>query len=145
MKLRIETIANRGVPNLERIHLSVAEPTNLSFHMVMASAYQGLTAIANGGRLSFWFPPVDVQPGDQLILYTRAGVFEKSKSTLFPNHNLFFFFWGLAQTVWNTENDCAVVLELLAWQTSQNSVAATNAFATLMRGMPTDAKPTDLK
>lgn len=123
MKLKIEQIADRGVPNLERLHLRVLEQTNLSYHVVLSSYYIG-EAIYNGGHAGFWFPSIEVKPGDNVIVYTRSGVYEAPKDSLIPIERNFFFYWGLPQTLWNNMDACAVVLDLIGWQTSAKGAPA---------------------
>jgi len=139
MKLRIEAITDRGIPNSERLHLRVVEATNLMSHVILVSAYVGETQIANGALSSFWLPPIDVAPGDQVILYSRAGTYVPPPPSL-PGFRTFFFYWGNPQTLWNTPSACAMVLDLASWQTSPNAInqlATGNAFTQLKRPFPT--------
>jgi hypothetical protein len=119
MKLRIENIADRGVPNEERLHLRVIEPTNLGSHLVMSSAWVAPTAVANGSKPVFWFPPQDVRPGDEVILYTRGGIFEQRPQTLL-GPTTYFYFWGLSNTLWNNDSSCALIFDVASWAASSN-------------------------
>ena len=122
MKLRIVTIAERGVPNNERLHLKVTEATNLSSHIVLSSVFASLVTVANGSKPSFWFPPQAVKPNDDIVLYTRAGVPEPPR--LQPSGNMtYFYFWGLDNTLWDNPSSCALAFEVAGWSASTNPEA----------------------
>jgi len=116
MSLRITRIADRGVPNKERLHLSVLQKTTLSSYAVVRTRYSGLHQVANGNLTAFWFPSQLVSAGDQIILYSGSG---KPSSHKEPNGSTtHFFYWGLPNTVWNEPADCVVLLGVANWATS---------------------------
>ena len=112
MSLRVLQIADRGKPNLERVHIKVEAPVSLSYYLVLHSSYITVNGLANGARPAFWFPNVSVATGQDVVLYTRAGQYSL-------NGNAHFFFWGLNQTLWNSPADCAVLMQALGWQATQ--------------------------
>lgn len=118
MKLQILRLADRGQPNKERLHLSVLADTNLIYYAVLDTVYLGglLGGISNLPKHAFWFPSLEVRAGDQVVLYTGPGQ-PKSEPTL-VGITTHFFYWGQPQTLWNKVGDCAVLLEVAAWQTS---------------------------
>jgi hypothetical protein len=144
MKLQILQIADAGVPNQERLHLRVLEPTNLSYHLVVSSAWVTLTTVANGAKSVFWFPPQDVKTGDEIVLYTRGGA-QESKAGLLGS-TTYFYFWGEKSTLWNAENSCALVFDVATWGATINRQAlalaqqfnlpksSSNDFTTLLGG-----------
>lgn len=116
MKLQIVRIAERGLANKERLHLSVLQETNLSYYAVLLSRYVTSTSIANGNLAAFWFPNQPVRAGDQVVLFSGPGA-----QTSHPQPNgstTYFFYWGLPNTVWNHHANCAVVIEAVNWITS---------------------------
>ncbi len=116
MRLQIVRIADRGVPNLERLHLAVVQEAALSYYIVLATRYQAPTAVVNKSVPAYWFPNRQVKPGDQVILYTGSG---EDKSRVEGNGSTtYFFHWGLAQTVFNDPLSAAVVVEAANWATS---------------------------
>ncbi len=120
MKLRIERIADRGVPNQERLFLTVVEPTNLGSHLVVSSAYMTPTTVANGGKNCFWFPPQEVKAMDQIVLYTRAGNYQPPEIGLV--WNTYFYFWGQPSTIWNSLDTCALLFDVASWSASPNDL-----------------------
>ena len=116
MKLQIVRIAERGLPNKERLHLSVLQETNLSYYVVLLSRYINQNAVANGNLAAFWFPNQHVKPGDQIVLCSGSGTYTARSGP--DGSTVHFFYWGQSKTVWNNPSDCAVVIEAGDWITS---------------------------
>jgi len=116
MKLQIIRIADRGVPNNERLHLTVLADATLSYYVVLKSTIMGNEGVMNSSLLSFWFPTVQVKAGDQVILYTKTGKNSSEKTT--SGNTNHFFYWGLNNTLWNSPTDCAVLIEVNSWVSS---------------------------
>lgn len=112
MNLRIIQIADPGVPNSERIHLSVLADTSLEFYVLLKS-FSTTTGVANGAAPAFWFPTVNVKRGDQIVVYTKPGT---NSSAPLLGHTNHFFFWGMKQTLFNMPNDCALLIEASDWE-----------------------------
>ena len=116
MRLQLVRIADRGLPNRERVHLSVLQETNLSYYAVLLSRYITPSGVANGNLSAFWFPSQSVRPGDQVVLFSGPGT---PSSRTEPNGSTtHFFYWGLPNSVWNVPAMCAVVVEVASWATS---------------------------
>lgn len=118
MTIKIVGILDRGVANRERLHLSVLADTNLNYYVVFNTSYtvdkSTITAIPKN---AYWFTDQPVKAGDAVILYTGPGeTVVKNRSDGRRNH---FLHWGLKNTIWNAAGDCAVVLEVSAWETSR--------------------------
>ena len=116
MKLQIVRIAERGLANKERLHLSVLQETNLSYYAVLLSRYVTPASIANGSLAGFWFPNQLVRAGDQVILFSGPGTQTAQRQA--NGTTIHFFYWGLPNTVWNHSSNCAVVIEVANWVTS---------------------------
>ena len=116
MRIRIVQIADRGVPNKERLHLAVLRECLLNNYVVFVTSWISPSLIASHPRQIFWFPSHPVKAGDQVVLYTGPGnpVTERTPD----GTTVHFLHWGLTQTVWNRPEDCAVLLELSEWQTT---------------------------
>ena len=116
MRLRIVSIADRGIAQNERLHLSVLADTNLVNYVVLDTIKISSTAISTSPKHVFWLPSYPVKPGDNVVIYTRAGVQNNLRRR--DGGADHFFFWGLDRAVWGDSNACAVVLELNDWATS---------------------------
>ena len=113
MKIQVVRIADRGVPNHERLHLTVLQETNLSYYAVLLSRYVGPNGVASGSLPSFWFPSQVVVPGDQVILVSGIGTTTGRKEA--NGTTTHFYFWGNPNVIWQHPSSCAVVLELGNW------------------------------
>lgn len=116
MKMQIVRIADRGIANMERLHLRVLADTSLEFFVVFDTTYTSSDKISNLQRHAYWFRSKPVKAGDNVILYTRMGTpSEDRKADGTTTH---FLFWGLDHTIWNKVGDCAVLFEVNSWATS---------------------------
>lgn len=116
MRLKIVSIIDRGVPNQERLHLSVLAAANLNFYAVFDTTKIDNNTVVAIPRRAYWFTEHVVSPGDHVILYTKAGTESVSRRTDgYSNH---FFYWGLRNTIWGDPKSCAVLVEISNWETS---------------------------
>jgi hypothetical protein len=116
MKVSIVRIVDRGVPNQERLHLSVLVYTDLSFFMVVDTVATGVNSISSTPKHSYWFAPAKVKPGDNVVLYTGPGTDSQTRRA--DGGTDYFFFWNLPNTIWHTPAARAVLFEVLSWETS---------------------------
>ena len=116
MRIEIVQITDRGIANQERLHLRAQVDATLNHYAIFVSNYISKDAISTIPQHSFWFPPMQVNAGDNIILYTGFGT-QTSTRNLDGTTN-YFFYWGLKNTVWNRPEDCSVLLEIESWQTS---------------------------
>lgn len=117
MNFELLNIYNRGDLQNERLHLRVKADVDLTYCLVFDSIYIGPTEIGNGQRTGFWFPPKIVKAGNNVVLYTRAG---NASEELRPNGEYFhFIFRGLTIPKYGHPHSCAVVIEMLTWDTTK--------------------------
>ena len=115
MKIRIIQIAERGIANQERLHLSILVDTNLVNYVVFDTVKLG-NAIVNAPKHTYWFLDKPVKAGDNVILYSRGGTpTENKRKDGGTDH---FLYWNISQPLWGAPNSCAVVLEINDWATS---------------------------
>src|SRR5579884_1785176 len=98
MKLKILQIAERGVANRERLHLSVISPTSLSNYLVITSAKINSSQVLSLSRPAYWFVGGVVRPGDNVILYSGPGT--NSTNNRADGGTNYFFYWGMNKTIW---------------------------------------------
>lgn len=116
MKLQVLSIADRGVSNKERLHLSVLKETGLAYYVVLLSRHANLSSVSSGNLTAYWFPNQQVRPGDQVVLYSGPGNSTNRKE---PNGTTtYFYYWGLPESIWRDPVNCAVVLEVVDWATT---------------------------
>jgi hypothetical protein len=115
MRLGILGIEDRGVPNKERLYLAVLVSTNLSYYAVLDTEYTSDGRVVAIPKHAYWFGPRQVNPGDQVILYTGSGT-DTSFNRL-DGHTDHVMYWGLPSTLWNKSSGCAVLFEISSWET----------------------------
>lgn len=116
MKLEIIKIIDRGIADKERLWLRVLADTDLTYNIVFDTTYTSENSISNVQRHAHWFKPRKVITGDYVILYTKKGTDSSSKNNDGSTNH--FLYWGLDNTIWNKEGDCAVVFEVNTWKTT---------------------------
>jgi hypothetical protein len=115
MRLKLLSILNRGVPEKERLHISVLADDNLNYYAVFDTDYQN-GEIAAIPKRAYWFVDYRVKAGDHILLYTKLGTDSRRiRSDGFWNH---FFYWGLKKALWGQPANCAVLLKIEDWETS---------------------------
>ena len=116
MDLTIRAIRDAGNAKLERIVLKVCEDCNVGDFLIMDTTYDG-DRISNKLRHTYWFPDKVVKKGDLVILYTKEGkINEKINLSGNTSH---FFYWNLKETVWNKDEDCAVLFSISEYETME--------------------------
>ena len=73
MKVSIAGIWDRGIHDKERIHLRADVALNLSFYVLLDTSEIGLNQISAGSLNAYWFPPKDLNRGDNVVVYSRGG------------------------------------------------------------------------
>jgi hypothetical protein len=115
MRLKIVGIGDRGDPLRERLHVSVLAPSNLVNYAVFSAQRVLPNSVKTPPDFAYWFAPLLVYPGDQVILYTGPG---QTNSEQRPDGRWNrFLYWGLGSTVWQGPNSCVVLLEINEWDT----------------------------
>lgn len=114
-KLDVVQIADAGVPNQERVHLSVNVPTSLVYFVALKS-YMDEGGVASGGAPAYWFPSISVRPRDQIVLYTGIGTNTSQPTPQTSGTTTHFLYWGMTVTLFNSPLDTIVLMELREWQ-----------------------------
>jgi hypothetical protein len=120
MNLRIIRIADRGVPNKERLHITALAAADLNYYLILNT-----TRIGNGlsplPLNALWFGPYSVNKGDNIVIYTGPGTASRSKRA--DGGEDHFLYWGLRNTIWQDPNTCAVLMAISAWETSAPEIS----------------------
>jgi len=116
MKIILNKIADRGVPDKERLVLRAVNDTTLAYFVVLDTAYATPQSVVSTPKHAFWFPPKSIKAGDWVILYSRVGT--NSSEVQKDGTTAHFFFWGQSQVLWDKTGNCAVVMEVTDWNTS---------------------------
>jgi hypothetical protein len=113
MKLRISSFADKGDFNKERIVLKVLADTNVGNFVLMQTGFNG-QEVTTSVFHTFWFPYKEVFGGDLVVIYTKAG--KDREKAIEGNRTAHFYYWGLESTIWEGDNQSAVLLEAPEWE-----------------------------
>lgn len=112
MNVKIRSIADQGIPEKERLVLSVLADTDIGDYLVLR------TKAINGQPTSrtkdvYWFPDEVVKGGDLVVLYTKFGI--RSTKVLPDGSKAHFFYWGKDGSLWEPGLDMAVLIYADDW------------------------------
>ena len=113
MKVKVISVHNHGNQNEEYVLLSVLEDCDIGDYMLADSTFTADDKISNKVRHTYWFPDKDVKKGELVSLRTKKGSnteIKTEKGTVVHR-----FYWGLKESVWNDEGDCAVLFLVNDW------------------------------
>ncbi|WP_370307591.1 hypothetical protein [Sinimarinibacterium flocculans] len=114
MKLEIISVHGRGEYDNEHVLLKVTDACDIGHYMLGDSTYTADGKVSNKVRHTYWFPDTEVEKGDLVSLWTKAGT--STYGTTKSGDPVHRFFWGLKTAVWNDTGDCAVLWEMNTWQ-----------------------------
>lgn len=98
-ELKLFPVADRGVPNSERIPILVREHTDMGQFGLMIGL-NTLSGLANPLRDQlFWFGDGMVKPGDWILVYTGSGKPNKIDWHSPPGSQIYVVHWGRDKTM----------------------------------------------
>ena len=114
MKIQIKSYGDSGKLSDERIGFEVLADCDLKFYAVHNTYLSG-NGFYNRPKNTYWFGPLTVKAGDKVVLYTKNGTDSIKKET--DGTTIYFFYWGLTNSILNKEKDGIVLAEMTGWQT----------------------------
>lgn len=117
MSLEIQSFAGQGDHDKERLVLRAKTNLDVGEYAVFVSSSTPDGRAVSGKKTAFWFPDVEVNAGDLVVLYTKQG--KQSTKQGVSGVTIHFFYWGISKTIWNTPKVGAVVLHVLNWKWKQ--------------------------
>ncbi len=114
MSLRLVSVLDRGVPNKERVLISVVRNVDLKYY-VLVDATQVTGGVIPGSLSAYWFPTKQVREGDTIVVYTGSG--QANVSPQANGKTVHFYYWGRPQTVFTAPSRAAVLFEVQTWTT----------------------------
>ena len=116
MALIITGIGDKGKLSDERVGFRVTSKGDLKYFVVFATRFTE-TGFYNRSKNAFWFAPEEIQAGDRVVLYTKAG------ADSFQNNDdgtkTYFKYWGLSQPIFANETNGIVIAEVDNWSLSE--------------------------
>ncbi len=113
MKVQIQSVANRGTLEKERLVLKVLLDTDIGDYVLFRTGYSN-GSVTTGIRNAFWFPDKVVSKGDLVVVYTKPGTNnERTRKNGSLSH---FFYLNLDQPIWEDEKHALVILYVSEWE-----------------------------
>jgi len=112
MRLKLQSLSDRGQPRRERLVLKVVADTDVGEYAVLR-AFQESGAPTDLIDGAYWFPDKHVRAGDLVVLYTKPG--SPSEKDLLSGATAHFFYWGEEDPLWETRRYCPVLLHVDDW------------------------------
>lgn len=112
--IKIKYILEGGIANKERLVLKVTGPDNIGLYFVFITTETKPGYISSFPKQTYWFPDREVKSGDTVVLYSGNGT--NSQKVNADGSTTYFYYWGLAKTVWNSGNDTAALLKIEQWE-----------------------------
>ena len=112
MKIDIQSIADKGNLEKERLILKVITDTNIGDYLVLQTGFNN-DEVTIATFQSYWFPYKPVSAGDIVVIYTRSG--KENEKELKEGRKAYFFYWGINSAIWNRKDRTPVVLHAPEW------------------------------
>lgn len=116
MKLQVKHVKDHGIKSKERIILKALDDIDVGNYLIADNTYYGNGEVSSKVRHTFWMPDKQVSKGDLVVVYTKNG---KESTKQNESNRTHFFYWGLKRTIWNQEEDAAVIFNISDWSSKQ--------------------------
>ena len=117
MDLKITSIHDHGDDKKEYVFLHVLADCNIGEYLMADSTFGADGTPSNKVRHVFFFPKKTVKKGEYISLWTQPG--KDTTVTDADGDTIHRFYWGLKESVWNDDGDCAYLLKSPYSQRSQ--------------------------
>lgn len=112
MKIEIQSVADKGNNQKERLVLKVRSGSDIGEYLLIQTGYND-GGVTIGTFYTYWFPYKSVSPGDLVVLYTKSG--KDSEKDLSGGRKAHFFYWGIDNAIWNRRDRAPVLLHAPEW------------------------------
>jgi len=107
MDIKIVKIHNQGGSEEEYVSLKVVNDCDTGEFILADTTYTSDGKISAKLRHTFWLPDEDVEAGDFIRIHTGIGKDRSASNT--GGSTTHHFYWGLKKSVWNDDEDCAML------------------------------------
>lgn len=103
MTLKVDHIEGAGGLESERVVLRATANIGIGKYLVLKTKKSPDGKVFSGAiPAAYWFETINVQQGDFVILYSKAG--QRSQKPITEDGTTsYFFYWGLTEAVWASE------------------------------------------
>ena len=112
MKLAIQSVADKGNPEKERLILKVSADTDIGDYVLIQAEFHNGSVHTNVYN-TYWFPDKKIETDDTVVLYTKTGRDSDKESG--SRKRVHFFYWGVSDPIWSMEDRAPVLLHAPEW------------------------------
>ena len=112
MKLKIQSVTDKGQLNKERLLLKVLADTDVGDYVILQSGYDE-DSVTIDTYYAYWPPYKRVEAGDLVIVYTKSG--RENEKRLPSGKQAHFFYWGLGVPIWSRSDRALVLMHCPKW------------------------------
>lgn len=118
--MKLIGIYDRGILDRERVHFQAETDIDLQFCVVMDTFFRDESSVQAGQRLCYWFAKKQIKAGENVVLYSRAGIDSTENR---ENGVVFHFFFRENSSVLYSDPKTTVSLMTIAnWQTMRTQI-----------------------
>ncbi len=103
MTLKVVHVEGAGNLESERVVLRATANSGIGKYLVLKTKKSPDGKVFSGSiPAAYWFETINVQQGDFVILYSKAGQ-RSQKPIIEDGTTSYFFYWGLTEAIWASE------------------------------------------
>lgn len=114
MMIQIKFVADRGVPDRERLVLEVLHNVDIGDFILIRTGYEENEVTIDVVN-TFWFPYKRVRRGDIVVVYSKSGPCTYKRKAIRDNRTAHFFYWGQNSALWDGDSVAPVLLYAPQW------------------------------
>ena len=112
MRVKIESITDRGDLDRERLVLRVLGDADIGEYLLIRTGFEDdkvTTEVVN----TFWFPDRPMSRGDLVVVYSKSGA--PKRKSIRDGRTAHFFYWEQESPLWDDEHCAPVLLYAPQW------------------------------
>ena len=118
MTMKIQSIAEKGNLEKERVVIRVVKPIDAGEYLLLCTGFSN-GSVNTGVVATFWFPDKEVNTDDLVVVYTKSG--NPSEKQLDGGRKAHFFYWGRSNPLWGPAEKGVVLLHAPVWESKSTS------------------------
>ena len=111
-RITIRSVADKGDAEKERLVLAARVDMDIGDYILIQTGFLD-GSVTIDIHYTYWFPYKKIEAGDLVVLYTKSG--QSSQKELEEGKKVHFFYWGLSEPIWSTEDRSPVLLHAPEW------------------------------
>ena len=114
MSLEITSVFDEGDPEMEHVLLRASAACVIGHYLLANGGASEDPGGPNRIRQCYWFPSIEIESGDFVSLWTKAG--KDTVGEMNDGTPIYRFYWSLTKPVWGDTGNSALLFDLRKWQ-----------------------------